>query len=578
MSQTQETPSLLGHECKFVVYAGKPDGQERDLHVIKEYLHYADGRVEPNLRLAYDYKVPFYVTKKGHQNHKDKKEWEDLEKCDRYMSRRCDLDRAIAKALGKPWFSGDPRTLARSPYLYGSDIVSTAIIKNTYQEKWKDLRSKYRVAVFDTERDMILGTDEINMATISMGSNVYTAVQKSFLQGQADPIARAHEALRKYLGNFEKTDKEGIVTVTDLLKERGIQWVMEIVDDEFTVVDRCFKKAHEWQPDIVAIWNIDYDIPEVMKACDKVGVDPKHVFSDPRIPQDYKFFRYKQGPRKKVTASNKVMPIKPADQWHTVFTPASFYLLDAMCVYRKLRVHLGELPSYSLDSILDLELEGVRKLKFKECDGLTKADWHIEMQTNYKFEYIIYNVFDCISIEMLDEKTNDLCMAMPSACGCSDFEHFKSQPRRVVNELHWFALENGKVMGSTSDELKTEIDKLTVDPDGWIVTLPAHLLVDNGLQCILEFPNHRTNIRVHVADLDVTASYPNGGSSLNISKETTHRELCRIQGVSEEVQRTQGINFATSGVTNCVEIAVNLFNMPSLTEMLAEFEAQNPVQ
>jgi hypothetical protein len=70
----------------------------------------------------------------------------------------------------------------------------------------------------------------------------------------------------------------------------------------------------------------------------------------------------------------------------------------------------------------------------------------------------------------------------------------------VVDSLHYFGLERGKVIGSTSDDMTDGFESKTVDPKNWIVTLPAHLVAHNGLACIEEFPGHRTNIRVQVAD------------------------------------------------------------------------------
>lgn len=571
MTEAVDPNKPIGYECRFATYCGTPEGEDVDLHVIKQIAHYPDGRTEAQIHTVNNFRMPFWVTKKAYRNHEQKKEWEDIEKVERYMTTRAKQNQSIARALGTPWMADkDYRKLARSPFLYGSDILSTAVIKRSYLDKFPQLKTPYSVAVFDTEKDVVRGTNEVIMATLSMGKRVFTAVQSSYLQGTADPIDRARELFNKYLRKQDGKDKDGKDIVIDLIEKRGLEWELIIVEREIDVVLECFKRAHLWKPDFVAIWNIDFDIPFIVGAIERAGLHPKDVFSDPAVPERYRFFKYKQGPKKKKMASGKEMPIKPADQWHTVYTPASFYFIDAMCVYRKLRVAKGELPSYALDYVL--EKEGcIRKLKFEEADGLVKLDWHIFMQTNYKLEYIIYNVVDCISMEELDEKTTDLRFAMPLACGCSDFETFKSQPRRTADALHYFALQNGKVFGSTSDEMASELDEKTLGPDGWIVTLPAHLVAHNGLKCIEEDPNLRTNIRVHVADLDVSASYPNGGSVFNISKQTTFRELCKIEGVSEIQQRMQGINLS-SGHVNAVEICCGLFGMPDMPTMLGAFQ------
>lgn len=68
----------------------------------------------------------------------------------------------------------------------------------------------------------------------------------------------------------------------------------------------------------------------------------------------------------------------------------------------------------------------------------------------------------------------------------------------------------------------------------------------------------------------MAASYPNGEESLNISKETTSKELIEIEGVSEELRREQGINMSAVNM-NALEIAHDLFGMPTPDEMLFAF-------
>ena len=84
--------------------------------------------------------------------------------------------------------------------------------------------------------------------------------------------------------------------------------------------------------------------------------------------------------------------------------------------------------------------------------------------------------------------------------GVSDYQLFPSQPRRTCNELHFFSQKHGRIIGSTSDQMGLELDKYVTNTEGWIVTLPTHMVVDNGLQCIKEFPEMVSKIRLHVAD------------------------------------------------------------------------------
>jgi hypothetical protein len=540
-------------ECRFAVYC-KDNESNQDMHFVKEQIYYKDGTSKPNTRMIVDYKRPFYVTKKGLRNHKSKKEWVNLEEVIKFESTQLNLIRSAAKALGTPWFQGSLRDLSESPYLYGTDILSTCLIKQAYTDKW-DTVTAYSNAVFDTETDVLHGTEEIVMATISFKDKVFTAVKKSFVSGYSDVENRVYALAEKYIG--------------DTIKERNIKLKVVFCDHEIDVIRQTVAKAHEWGPDFLSVWNLEFDMDKIIAACDKAGVRVEDILNDPKVPEKFKHFKFKKGAAKKVTASGVVQVFKPAQRWHTVFSPSSFYWIDAMCVYKQIRTGRPEEPSYSLDAILNKHLK-ISKLKFDEAKDYTGLKWHQFMQDKYPLEYIVYNMFDCISMEMLDEKTLDLQLSLPLFAGSSDFQNFNSQPRRSANALHFYCLENNKVIASTASEMTDEDDVKTASLSDWIVMLPSHLVADNGLQIIKENPNIHSNIRIAVGDLDATASYPTGESVFNISKETTVKELISIEGIDETTKRMGTINLS-AGHTNAVEIGTTLFKLPTMDKWLEDF-------
>lgn len=545
-------------ECRFATYVKSNVDQGKDLHVVKEQQHDpVTGKLKPYLRLVNNYVRSFYVTKKGLRNHQQKKEWVDLNEVDEFKSTQCNLLHTAAKSLGTAWFRGSMRDLQESPYLYGTDISSTAILKESYKDKW-NVTTPNTNAVFDTETDVVNGTEQIIMATVSFKDRLITVVQESFVKGYTDVESRVQKLCQIYLG--------------EIFEKRGIKAEIVIVPTEIDVVKLSIAKAHEWMPDFLSVWNLSFDMNKIIAACERSNTDIKQIMSDPKVPNEFKHFKYKEGLAKKTTASGVVMSYKPSDRWHSVFAPSSFYWIDAMCAYKKIRTGSPEEKSYSLDAILNKELN-IGKLKFKEADGYTGLAWHQKMQTDYKLEYIVYNMFDCISMEMLDEKTLDLALSLSMFSGSSDYNNFNSQPKRLADSLHFFCLQNGKVIGSTSGEMKEEEDSETTSLSGWITMLPSHLVADNGLRLIEENPLLATNIRVHVGDLDVAGSYPNGGACFNISKETTKRELLKIEGVEERAVRMSGIDLS-SGFTNAVEIATNLFGLPSFDTLLESYQKQ----
>lgn len=529
-----------------------------DLHVVKEIQYFNDGTSKPHVHVVENFQRPFWVTRQGHQNHEQKKEWEKIEHVIPGHATQTELVRRVASVLKKPWFEGDMRHLAESPYVYGTDISSTSVLKKSYQDKYPMQMSKYTVGTFDTETDVLNGTEEIIMATFTFGKICHTAVVKGFVEGLTDVEARVDEKMKRYLG--EHVEKRELICTLDL------------VDNAIEAVRSCINMAHKHKPDFLTIWNMDFDITKILNACDKYGVDPADIFSDPAVAPAYRYFKYKQGKKQKLTASGKMSPIKPAAQWHVVTAPASFTVVDGMCVYKQVRTGKPEEQSYGLSAILDLNL-GIRKLDFEEAEHLSnqKLKWHQFMQAKYKIEYIIYNRFDCIGMELLDEKTQDLAMSMPMFSGCSDFATFNSQPKRMIDRLHFYVQGKGLVMGSTGPSMENDFDEDTVDLKGWIVTLPAELIHDNGLQLILEDAGLRTNIRMHVGDLDVAGSYPTGECTMNISKETTVKELVEVEGIPDETMRMQGINLS-GAQSNAAEFCQTIFKCPQFFDLLDMFE------
>lgn len=53
---------------------------------------------------------------------------------------------------------------------------------------------------------------------------------------------------------------------------------------------------------------------------------------------------------------------------------------------------------------------------------------------------------------------------------------------------------------------------------------------------------------------------------MNISKETTYRELHLIRGLNENDRRVVGINMS-GGMANAVEICVKVLQLPSLSQL-----------
>ena len=493
---------ILGYECRHVTYCPPPEPGMPDVHFIKRVMHVKDGdtvRRIPQVVAKKDFERKFWIEQPGQQNHREKREFADKDKLIEVVTTESKLvdtvrsklrsltDRAIKK-FGLPWPSDrdDLRKLARSPYLYGTDVSSTTLVKKLYQDMYPDLRSASTVAATDTETNMFSKEEEIIMQSITMGSRVFTAVKRSFFKDHNDVEARLRECFNRRL--------------KDDIQVRKLQWELVFVDTAGQIVVEVMKKAHEWKPDFLAIWNIKFDMEKMLQALKADGIDPATVFSDPQVvAAGYHHFNFKIGPKQKTTASGVHKPLGFHEQWHVVTCPASFYFIDAMCVYLQVRTGQQQEPSYSLDALMEKHVKR-NKLKLEEADGLKEKDWHVFMQEFYKYDYVIYNIFDCIGMEILDEETGDLNLNFPLYSGPSDYAIFPSQPRKLCNKLFFHLLKEDRVLASTSDTMRVDHDDLTVIGKGWITMLPAHLVMDNGLKLMQEIHNVPSNIRVGVGD------------------------------------------------------------------------------
>ena len=123
---------IVAKECRFAIHMPTKRSDVPDFHLVKEVLHYEDGTTQPNVRFLRDYKRPVYVTMPAYRNHEQKKEEEEVSKLLKYECTQSDLRTKVAQALGKAWSNAQLRQLADSPYLYGTDITSTALIKQSY--------------------------------------------------------------------------------------------------------------------------------------------------------------------------------------------------------------------------------------------------------------------------------------------------------------------------------------------------------------------------------------------------------------------------------------------------------------
>lgn len=109
------------------------------------------------------------------------------------------LEENILKALGEPWrigkLRGGLREICRSPYVYGTDILTSCLIKKEYQDRYPNTFTPFSLAVFDVETDVLHGTNDIVMSTLSFKDRVFTAINESFVKAYTNVEERLQRLL-----------------------------------------------------------------------------------------------------------------------------------------------------------------------------------------------------------------------------------------------------------------------------------------------------------------------------------------------------------------------------------------------
>ena len=545
---------IVGIECKNIAYAPADVNINRpDLHLIKEVIHFKDGTKKPNLRLIKDFKKPVYVTIKNYRNHKDKKESELLDKLLKIETTQSNQWIDISKRLGLyvPNNKVNVKLLRDSPYVYGTDVGSWVHIKHMYKTKYPDLFSKSSVCALDTETST--KDESLLMLTIAMGKEFKTYIRKDFVKNQPTLLKELDYLYNKYIPD------------DDVKREFVKEFI--VVENELEIVTKAFEQIHKWQPDFVAIWNLDFDISVILKVLERYDVRPEDIFTDPLVPKEWRYFKYQRDDNVKETVSGVNKPPAPQERWHIVKCLASFYVIDAMCAYNYIRVGSKLVPGgYSLDNILSKELGSkLKKIKYDEDEEvkyLLGVEWHTYMQSKRPLHYIIYNVWDVLSMLMLDRKTGDLETSMSTLAEDSSYEIFKSNPKMLIDAIYWTYLENGRVLGTRGSSGTKEGIVLS----DWIVMLPATSIVDDGMRVIEEDLEHRTNTRGFVFDSDQTAGYPSNSQAINISKDTMMREIIYEEGDIGLMKRFENINLMF-GKVNSVKFCTKILKFPKLEDL-----------
>lgn len=561
------------YQANFVKHIINSGHMLHNANFVKEIIHLKDGTTVPNVKLIIDYQRPFWVTRREQRNHEQKRTWEKLSNVEKHTCHDAYLVRKIPQALGNPGMRGGLKQLSNQ-FVYGVDASSSVLINSQYKKKWPDTFSEAKLAVLDIETNVIDG--------LALEEPIYiglTFKDKACISVTDQYASRFGMSADEFIEKMKTVCHEELSAADfghgpmNIIKDRNLTIEYHYAQDPIESMRFIFKRANEWMPDYISIWNINFDLPRMQETCEYYGVNIGDIVAHPMVPDIFRTWRYNEAPANRITAKGTNMSYDWYQRWHTVDCLTPWMFIDQAAVYYDQRKANGKEPSMALDAIAR-KVAKIGKLK-SDNTGLDKLAWHVHMQTKEPFKYAAYNLFDCIACEIIDEQPHvgDVRAALPVQSGITASANLMKLPRKACDNMHVFLLENGYVMASTGTSVKTEFDDLTFPCVNFIVTLPTHSIENNGLRICEDYPELKSTARVSVSDLDLKSAYPYGEYVLNASRETTVREIVSIGQHDTETIKLQAYNLC-GGVVNAVEICQVLMNAPSFEQLSRELEME----
>lgn len=536
------------------------DDETRQVVAVKNRLTFDDPSLINPKRIV-------YVTKPEFRNHKYKKETEELKRVDPYQVEDRMLVEELKNIFQIPhWKRTKLRDICNSPYIYNADVSMEALVRMKYNKNKKHPITHFTFGALDIESSM-LGCGQINVISYIHENTIFTAILDEFMYHVVDgkrkkaKLDDIYVQINSLLGQMP--DKNHIVIKTKDKdgneKEHLYDFHLEVLSTEKDVILWIFDKIHKNETDFVGIWNIDYDVPQLMKRLEYHGIDPTQVFSHPSVPKSLRYLRYHKDKKKTQHI---------ADKWHWLHCTSMTQFVDMMLLYARIRKAKRKKSSYKLDAIAKDEL-GFGKLTFGEDDDAPMD--HYKMQMNHFPAYVVYNIQDVVLLSLMEQKNHDI-VGMWNLTGDSPLSDFSKQSVMLKNGYYKFALDNGRVFATTGSEMDGPFDHMLGKVGGAV--LRADLCKDIGTNCIVERPDLETMILVFASDLDFKAIYPSFKSGYGISKETKLSTTVAIEDVRTGGEKTSHeIEALYGGLANpkenAVWIASEFFNLPNYVEMTA---------
>jgi hypothetical protein len=554
-----------------------------DALVISEIVERESGEITPSLRVLKNPEVRFWVTAPEFRNHTDKKEFEHQSKLKCITVPFKHREREMFRELNgyTPNFMGRKQRQAvlESPFIYGGNITLPAFAAMKYKDdlqKVGRINHTFTTGFLDIERSLLPESEgRLPIITVTVGSKVFTAVKKSFMweiqDGKHVPVTidlikrKVAEHVEPLIARIFDENKKSVGRYADQLP---FTFHYFEGDHEVDMIRWIFDRIHETKVSFMGVWNINFDIPEILKVLRENNVRYEDILVAPELRgTPFAQVRYKEDTKKTHHFTQK---------WHWLTASAHFQFVDSTSLYSYVRTVEGKEPSYALDDIATkYNLGGKLKLPdTAEFDSLQTADWHRAMLSQKMSSYVVYGMWDTIVLQLLEWRNNDFT-SMVLGADITPVECFPRQTVKATNVLFDSWKKKGYILGTGVNVEGVADEKLL--NEGGAVLEPGNL-VAAGAKLFKDWPNHNTRCFFWGNDLDFSAQYPTNTIVANISKQTKVATILSVRGphvqkyYSEEDAIEVLCSYQITPESNGMELGTEFLGLPGFAEVNALFK------
>lgn len=402
------------------------------------------------------------------------------------------------------------KALHLEPMILGSDVHIDDFYREAFRKSYTNNTFKINKGFLDIEVDgtySILdfppsGECPINMVSyLDAGNNVsYQFIlneKKNVLipeYRESFKHQKAYDELRNFV--IKAVGGEGMA------KKYGVdkfEYKILFFDSEIELIRTLFNVVNETSPDMLLIYNMNFDLNYIIDRIVKLTDDPQEVLNiicDDRIP--VKFLKYY------VDINN----LNNTEERGDFVKVASLIVwIDQMIHFASRRKGKHALKSNKLDDVGEI-VAGVNKLDYSHITTNFKMFPYLDFKL---FSY--YNIIDTIVQHCIERKSQDCEYILTKALvNNTRFEKVHRQSVYLKNRFYRDYYDMGFILGNNRNIVGATTGKFP----GAMVGDPTH----NDKSVYIEVNGHPTHIADNLVDFDYAKLYPSIIEENNIASNT----------------------------------------------------------